>query len=110
MADYRGGTPDTLDPALYPSPAERRNFYRGYMAQSAVPLGRSDEVLGTELETMDGLVRAWSPASHAMWVMWAIVHARAGLKGEGEPEFDYIRYARCRAGIFRREVQALGIL
>lgn len=111
-ADYHGATPQILDPARYPSSKERRNFYLAYMSQSAIPPhALSKEVLEKQLEKTDRLVRAWSPSSQAMWAVWGIVQARDSLEGgEGEPEFDYIGYSRCRMEGFRREVKALGIM
>ncbi|KZP10987.1 kinase-like protein [Athelia psychrophila] len=110
--DYHGAAPQILDPARYPSSKERRNFYQAYMAQSTIPPQTlSKEVLEKELEKMDGLVRAWSPASQDMWALWGIVEARDSLEGgEGEIESDYIGYSKCRIEGFRREVKALGIL
>ena len=60
---------------------------------------------------LEDQVRAWSPASHAMWAIWGIVQARDDIEAAvEEPEFDYIGYARCRMEGFRRELRALGIL
>lgn len=111
-ADYHGPTPQILDPARYPSYKERRNFYLAYMSQSLLPpQALSKEVLEKELEKMDCLVRAWSPAAQAVWAMWGIVQARDSLEsGEGEPEYDCIGYSRCRMAGFRRELKALGIV
>ncbi|KAF7982270.1 hypothetical protein HWV62_29517 [Athelia sp. TMB] len=109
--DYHSAHPHLIDPARYPSLRERRNFYQGYMSRSSMlPQALSEEVLGRELEKMDCQVRAWSPASHAMWALWGIVQARDILKrGGGESEFDYIGYSKCRLEGFRREVKALGV-
>ncbi|KAF7980875.1 hypothetical protein HWV62_36551 [Athelia sp. TMB] len=110
-ADYHGLHPHLYDPARYPSLQERRNFYQGYMSQSSTPpQALAEEDLERELEKMDCQVRAWSPAPHAMWALWAIMHARDNFeRGEGEPEFDYIGHAKCRLEGFRREVKALGV-
>jgi choline kinase len=58
---------------------------------------------------MDALTSAWSPASHGMWAVWGLVQARDDLEqpGDGEPEFDYIGYARCRIELFRKGVEEL---
>jgi choline kinase len=62
------------------------------------------------MTTLESQVRAWSPASQAMWGLWGIVQAREPLEAnESEPEFDYIGYAQCRLEGFRREVRALGV-
>lgn len=43
-----------------------------------------------------------------MWALWGIVQAREALDGtDGEPEFDYVGYARGRMEGFRREVARL---
>ncbi|KAI0828311.1 kinase-like domain-containing protein [Trametes gibbosa] len=114
-ANYHGPTPHLLDPARYPTPAQRENFYRAYLTHthSAVdapspPL--SEEALAEACRALDAHVRAWSPASHAMWAIWGVVQAREFVEGmDGEPEFDYLGYAQCRMDGFRREVRALGI-
>jgi choline kinase len=61
-----------------------------------------------DLDALDAQVRAWSPASHAMWAIWGVVQAREQLEGE-DVEFDYVSYARCRFQLFRDEVARLGI-
>ena len=110
-ANYHSSTPHMLDPSRYPTAKERRNFYLAYMTQSvvssSVPPETIDEAI---LEKMDRQVKAWSPASQAMWAVWGIVQAKEDLEGkEGELEFDYIEYARCRMEGFRRETKALGL-
>ncbi|KAI0651579.1 kinase-like protein [Trametes meyenii] len=119
-ADYHGPTPHLLDPSRYPSPDERRNFYRAYLthteshieapAPAAAPVLDAD-ALDAATAQLDEHVRAWSPASHAMWAVWGVVQAREFVEGkDGEPEFDYLGYARCRMDGFRREIRALGIV
>ena len=128
-ANYHGATPHLLDPSRYPSPDERRNFYRAYLthtdchldapASAPVPAAAPDlsaDALAAEMATLDGHVRLWSPASHGMWAVWGIVQARETVEldgkdggGGGEPEFDYLGYAQCRITGFRRELRALGI-
>lgn len=81
------------------------------MSSSAPPETLEEDVLERELEKMDRQVKAWSPASQAMWAVWGLVQAKEDMEGkEGEPEFDYIGYARCRMKGFRREIIELGIL
>ena len=59
---------------------------------------------------LEAQVSAWSPASHGMWALWGLVQAREALDGtDGEPEFDYVGYARCRIESFRRELRSLSI-
>jgi choline kinase len=65
-----------------------------------------------DLHALDVQVRAWSPASHAMWAIWGVVQAREmleGATGESEGEFDYVAYARCRFQLFRDEIARLGL-
>ncbi|KZT74879.1 kinase-like protein [Daedalea quercina L-15889] len=111
-ANYHLDTPHLLNPALYPSQDERRNFYRSYithcLAEGDVSL--SDEEMEVELVRLDRQVQVWSPASHAMWAVWGVVQAREMVEGkDGEPEFDYLGYATCRMEGFRREAHALGL-
>lgn len=81
-------------------------MYKAYAEHSGI-VGVSDHWLGV----LEDQVRAWSPASHAMWAIWGIVQARDDIEAAvEEPEFDYIGYARCRMEGFRRELRALGIL
>ena len=62
------------------------------------------------MSLLDDQVRYWSPATHAMWTIWAIVQARDDLEnGVSEPEFEYLAYSQCRMAGFRREIERLGI-
>ncbi len=64
-----------------------------------------------QLDDMDGLVRAWSPASHGMYAVWGIVQARDDITvlGDVGPEFNYLGYSLGRVAGFRKEIAALGI-
>ncbi|EPQ60981.1 choline kinase, cytoplasm [Gloeophyllum trabeum ATCC 11539] len=109
-ANYHTTTPHLLTPSLYPTVAQRRNFYQAYLSHYRMNSSSSEmkDVEEFDLHTLDSQVQAWSPASHAFWAVWGIVQAREDLEnGEREPEFDYIGYAKCRMDGFRREVQAL---
>jgi len=116
-ANYHGPTPHLLDPTLYPTLEQRRNFYQAYVTHSTSSvLGKlpantpviQDESLEAQLTLLEHQVRMWSPASHAMWALWGLVQAREALEAkEGEPEFDYVAYARCRMNSFRRELRAV---
>ncbi|KAI0662556.1 kinase-like protein [Cubamyces menziesii] len=116
-ADYHGSTPHLLDPTRYPTTEQRRNFYHAYLthiqSSSGAPTTPADSpphVSEAALRTLDEQVRAWSPASHAMWAVWGVVQAREFVEGkDGEPEFDYLGYAQCRMDGFRREIRELGI-
>ncbi|KAI0359098.1 kinase-like protein [Trametes cingulata] len=118
-ADYHGPTPHLLDPSRYPTVEQRRNFYRAYLTHTQCSIDApapttapvlSEDVLEAEMQKLESQVRAWSPASHAMWAVWGVVQAREFVEGkDGEPEFDYLGYAQCRMEGFRREIRALGI-
>lgn len=136
-ADYHGPAPHILDPSRYPTEKERNNFYRAYLTHASEPfptgvsaMATTDErsepsgseahkVSGEEADCrrLEAQVRAWSPASHAMWAVWGIIQAREDLElaaqGENsaveEPEFDYLGYAKCRVEGFRREIAALNL-
>ncbi|KAI0336104.1 kinase-like protein, partial [Cubamyces sp. BRFM 1775] len=118
-ADYHGPTPHLLDPSRYPTAEQRRNFYHAYLTHTqssanapttTAPANAPPHVSEAALRTLDDQVRAWSPASHAMWAVWGVVQAREFVEGkDGEPEFDYLGYAQCRMDGFRREIRALGI-
>ncbi|OBZ79032.1 putative choline kinase [Grifola frondosa] len=75
-ANYHGSAPHILDPARYPTFDERRNFYGAYLTHTGCSLGSptptlspdlSNETLNAEMQKLESQVRAWSPASHAMW-------------------------------------------
>ena len=114
-ANYHGAEPHILRAERYPTLEQRRNFYAAYLrhyhsASDATSPGASVEPTEAQLETLEAQVRAWSPASHAMWAVWGIVQAREALEGtDGEPEFDYLGYSRCRMEGFRREIRALSV-
>ena len=69
----------------------------------------SSETSQAALEKLEKQVHIWSPASHAMWAVWGVVQARETLEGQGEAEFDYLSYARCRIDAFRRQIRELGL-
>ena len=113
-ANYHSDTPHLLKPEAYPTVGERRNFYRSYVSQSLatadVCTKLCDDEIEEELVRLDLQVRAWSPASHAVWAVWGVVQAREMVEGQdGEPEFDYLGYAACRMEGFRRVIRALGL-
>ncbi|KAJ7293232.1 choline kinase, cytoplasm [Mycena rebaudengoi] len=112
-ANYHSDTPHILDRSRYPSKEERHNFYLSYLQHStrtpnSLPLTKF-ELIGL-VPGLDKQVRAWSPASHAMWAIWGLVQAREDIEGEVEfPEFDYVGYAQCRMAAFRAELKSLGL-
>jgi len=113
-ANYHGSVPHVLNPSLYPTHEERRNFYLAYLEHSAprpsAATQLSESARELELQKLDRQVSLWSPASHAMWAVWGLVQAREDLEAEVEaPEFDYIGYAKCRFEGFRRGLRELGI-
>ncbi|KAJ7169531.1 choline kinase, cytoplasm [Mycena filopes] len=112
-ANYHSDTPHILDHSRYPTKEERTNFYLAYLEHSTLSPGSLPltkfELTGL-MPDLDKQVKAWSPASHAMWAIWGLVQAREDVEGGvEEPEFDYIGYAQCRIAAFRRELKALQI-
>ncbi|KAJ7655166.1 kinase-like protein [Mycena polygramma] len=113
-ANYHSDTPHILHHSRYPTKEERTNFYLAYLEFSTVtpdsqPLNKF-ELMGL-IPNLEKQVRAWSPASHAMWAIWGLVQAREDLEGGvEEPEFDYVGYAHCRMAAFRRELRKLGVI
>lgn len=101
-ANYHTEDPHILIPSQYPSPEERRNFYKAYLAHANPDHG--------DVELLDKQVGIWSPASHAMWAIWGLVQAREDLENRVEqPEFDYVGYSLCRIASFRKELGVLGL-
>ncbi|KDQ54778.1 hypothetical protein JAAARDRAFT_37882 [Jaapia argillacea MUCL 33604] len=113
-ANYHTATPHILDPTRYPTIEQRQNYYRAYLSHTTSTSLRAgisvDHIAERDFQKLDSQVRAWSPASHAMWAVWGIVQAREDLETNSrEPEFDYIGYAQCRMDGFRREIRSLGL-
>lgn len=108
-ANYHGPTPHLLDPARYPTRDQRRNFYKAYIthANPSIPEAEREE----RMNILERQVRLWSPASHGMWAVWGLVQAKdtLGLDDGGDPEFDYLGYARCRFEGFQRSFKDLGL-
>ncbi|KAJ7071514.1 choline kinase, cytoplasm [Mycena amicta] len=113
-ANYHSELPHILDHTRYPSKEERYNFYMAYLEHATVspterPLPKF-ELIGL-LHDLDEQVRAWSPASHALWTIWGIVQAREDIENHvQEPEFDYVSYARCRRAAFMHQLKELGLI
>ncbi|TCD70654.1 hypothetical protein EIP91_002375 [Steccherinum ochraceum] len=110
-ANYHSEVPHILHPDRYPTHDQRRNFYRAYITHSLTSPA-ADLLVKTSMDTqiarLERQVQIWSPASHGMWALWGLIQAREFLEGQdGEPEFDYVGYARCRMESFRRELRAL---
>jgi len=112
-ANYHSETPHVLNPALYPTLEERRNFYSAYLGHSGLtgeyPVLNDDE-RELQLANLDEQVRIWSPASHAMWAIWGIIQAREYIEGDLELEFDYIGYSLGRMAAFRTAIRVLRVL
>ncbi|KAJ6604295.1 choline kinase, cytoplasm [Mycena vulgaris] len=112
-ANYHSEHPHILDRSRYPTKEERYNFYMAYLehstlAPNSLPLTKF-ELMGL-MPDLDKQVKAWSPASHAMWAIWGLVQAREDVEGGvEEPEFDYLGYAQCRMAAFRKELEGLGL-
>ncbi|KAH8835432.1 choline kinase, cytoplasm [Flagelloscypha sp. PMI_526] len=110
--DYNGDTPHLLKASRYPTKEERYNFIRAYIEhtdlENEVALEEADKE--AQVKALDEQVHYWSPSSHAMWAIWAIVQAREDVVGRvSHPEFDYIGYARSRMSGFYRELRSLGV-
>lgn len=110
--DYTAANPERLDPTRYPSKQERRNFYTAYLKQSSLSAPApaiEQRVTDAEVRKLDRQVQVWSPASHAMWGIWSLIHARPDIESKNlAPEFNYVTYACNRLEAFRREIGRLG--
>lgn len=108
-ANYHGPAPHFLDPALYPTLDQRRNFYKSYISHANPSISEAERE--EMMNTLERQVQMWSPASHGMWAIWGVVQARDTLEVDdgGEPEFDYLAYARCRFEGFQRSLRDLGL-
>ncbi|KAG8901531.1 hypothetical protein FRC00_006454 [Tulasnella sp. 408] len=125
-------TPWLLNPDRYPTLEERQNFYHAYISPLPTAPSTSNLLLSAsqtsltpnnyvsadnnpkvkdQLDHLEGLVQAWSPASHAQWALWGIVQARDDVEVTGDigSEFNYIGYGLGRVEGFRREIAKLGI-
>jgi choline kinase len=54
-------------------------------------------------------VYAWSPASHAHWIIWGIIQASDDVTNGEVSDFDYLGYAADRAGKFYNDLSQRGI-
>ena len=63
------------------------------------------------MKALEKQVQMWSPASHGMRAIWGVVQAKDTLEADdgGEPEFDYLGYARCRLEEFQRGLKGLDL-
>ncbi|QRW27180.1 choline kinase, cytoplasm [Rhizoctonia solani] len=118
-ADYHSDTPHVLTASRYPTREERRNFYFGSVEEfsfhgsgssssinslgvpshhsssgSLFPIDLSTTRGQAELEEaisiLDGQVYAWSPASHAHWIIWGIIQASDDITNGEISDFDYL--------------------
>lgn len=107
-ANYHGPTPHLLDPALYPTLGQRRNFYESYITHANPSISEAE--MEEEMDVLESQVQMWSPASHAVWAIWGIIQARDALEDDGgESEFDYLGYALCRLEGFQRALKGLNL-
>ncbi|KIO21274.1 hypothetical protein M407DRAFT_80552, partial [Tulasnella calospora MUT 4182] len=124
--------PWLLRPDRYPTFEQRQNFYHAYIAPlptapstpnlllSASQLSPTPNNIAVadnnpnfkdQIDHLEGLVRAWSPASHATWALWSIVRACDQVKVIGDigSDFHYIGWAVEHVKEFRREIAQLGL-
>ncbi|KAJ2683390.1 hypothetical protein GGH99_004378 [Coemansia sp. RSA 1285] len=111
MADYHHAThPHLLDPARYPTDAQRRAFLRTYVRAKAFVDANvradarspelcsatvSDASVRAEVERLDREVARFVPASHLHWGVWGLLQACSS-----EIDFDYAAYAAQRLSMF----------
>ncbi|KAI9509059.1 kinase-like protein [Russula earlei] len=123
-ANYHGPTPHVLDASRYPNRAERRTFLTAYLRNRTISTSTSTPtpapafsdsdpspvVRERELVALENAVCAWSPSTHAMWSVWALVQARENVLAHvARSEFDYVNYACRRMAAFYRELASLGV-
>ncbi|KAJ1310183.1 hypothetical protein OPQ81_006927 [Rhizoctonia solani] len=82
-------------------------------SSDSFPIDLSNTRGQTELEeaisVLDAQVYAWSPASHAQWVVWGIVQASDDVTNGAVSDFDYLGYAADRLGKFYNDLSQRGI-
>jgi choline kinase len=101
-----------MNPSLYPSYEQRREFYVAYLKQSSLSAGSAagGRVNESDIQRLERQVEMWTPASHALWAIWGLVQAREAVENHDvTPEFDYIAHALGRMDTFRRGIKQLGI-
>ncbi|KAF9648533.1 kinase-like protein [Thelephora ganbajun] len=108
-ANYHGPAPHLLDPVLYPTLDQRRNFYKSYVMHANPSISEAERE--EKMNTLEKQVQMWGPASDGMWAVWGVVQAGDSLEVDdgGEPEFDYLGYARCRLERFQRGLKDLDL-
>ncbi|ELU44505.1 choline kinase, cytoplasm [Rhizoctonia solani AG-1 IA] len=70
---------------------------------------RGQAELEEAISILDGQVYAWSPASHAHWIIWGIIQASDDITNGAISDFDYLAYAADRIGKFYNDLSQRGI-
>ncbi|KAH7337818.1 kinase-like domain-containing protein [Rhizoctonia solani] len=78
-----------------------------FPTDSSATRGQAD--LEEAINILDAQVHAWSPASHAYCVMWAILQAHDDVTNGAVSGFDYLAYAADRLGKFYTDLSQRGI-
>lgn len=76
-------------------------------ASLATSLGQPD--IDEAINILDAQVSAWSPCSHAMWIIWAIVQAGDDVINGSVSDFHYLAYAMGRLELFYKDLEARGV-
>ncbi|CAE6420162.1 unnamed protein product [Rhizoctonia solani] len=70
---------------------------------------RGQSELDEAIKVLDAQVYAWSPASHAQWVIWGIIQASDDVTNGAVSDFDYLGYAADRLSKFYNDLNQRGI-
>jgi choline kinase len=78
-----------------------------FSIDSATSSGQAE--LEDAINILDAQVHAWSPASHAMWIVWGIVQASDDVINGAINDFDYLGYAAGRLDKFYGDLVQRGV-
>ncbi|KAL4081387.1 kinase-like domain-containing protein [Scleroderma yunnanense] len=106
-ADYQSSTPYLFNTSLYPTYAERRNFYEAYLSHAGSTNSTNDRE--ASIIRLEREVHIWGPACNAMWAVCNIVADKDQVeRGLAEGEYDCnIAVAKYRMAAFFRELEVV---
>lgn len=109
MADYHTeNDPHRMHQDQFPTDSEMRRFCKAYISHGAVLSGHEPPDIEAEVDKILVEAKAWRAASNALWCAWGVVQAKDGDLEEGD--FDYIGYAKERAGLFWGDMEDFGLV
>ncbi|CAE6416993.1 unnamed protein product [Rhizoctonia solani] len=91
------------------APSHHHHSSSGSLFPIDLSTTRGQAELEETISVLDSQVYAWSPASHAHWIIWGIIQASDDVTNGEVSDFDYLGYAADRAGKFYNDLSQRGI-